>query len=68
LDGLATKKRFGFHFGISAVFLVTACLLTAGNEIPVDYQWRDLEKIARTTVSKWMKSPGHRQNILETAW
>jgi len=28
------------------------------------YDWNSREKIAETTVSGWMKSPGHRKNIL----
>jgi uncharacterized protein YkwD len=38
------------------------------NEVPTIYHWRDLERIARTTVTKWMNSPGHRVNILEPSW
>jgi uncharacterized protein YkwD len=32
------------------------------------YDWNSLEKIAETTVQGWMKSPGHRQNILMPHW
>jgi uncharacterized protein YkwD len=28
------------------------------------YDWNSQDKIARTTVQGWMKSPGHRKNIL----
>jgi uncharacterized protein YkwD len=28
------------------------------------YDWNSQEKIAVTTVQGWMKSPGHRENIL----
>jgi uncharacterized protein YkwD len=38
------------------------------NEVPAIYHWRDMERIARTTVTKWMNSPGHRGNILEASW
>ncbi|MDA8175279.1 MAG: CAP domain-containing protein [Nitrospiraceae bacterium] len=29
------------------------------------FNWNSLEEIARSTVSGWMNSPGHRRNILE---
>ena len=29
------------------------------------YDWNSLEDIARQSISGWMKSPGHRRNILE---
>lgn len=32
------------------------------------YDWNSLEQIARSTVSGWMKSPGHRKNILQPFW
>jgi len=32
------------------------------------YDWNSLEKIAETTVQGWMKSPGHRKNILTPVW
>jgi len=28
------------------------------------YDWNSQDKIAETTVQGWMKSPGHRENIL----
>ncbi len=32
------------------------------------YDWNSLEAIARSTVKGWMKSPGHRENILQPAF
>ena len=32
------------------------------------YDWNSLERIAETTVQGWMKSPGHRKNILTPVW
>lgn len=37
--------------------------VTYTNGIP-SYDWNTLEKIAETTVNRWMNSLGHRQNIL----
>ena len=38
------------------------------NDIPVAYNWNDLEKIARATVKGWMSSPTHRRSMLEPSW
>jgi uncharacterized protein YkwD len=32
------------------------------------YDWNSMQKIAETTVQGWMKSPGHRKNILTPHW
>jgi len=32
------------------------------------YDWNSPEKIAETTVQGWMKSAGHRKNILMPYW
>ena len=32
------------------------------------YEWNSLQQIAGSTVSGWMQSSGHRQNILHTAY
>jgi uncharacterized protein YkwD len=32
------------------------------------YDWNTQEKIAETSVQGWMKSPGHRKNILTPQW
>lgn len=32
------------------------------------YHWNSMEQIARMTVDGWMKSPGHRKNILTPYW
>jgi uncharacterized protein YkwD len=37
--------------------------ITYINGVP-NYHWNSLEEIAKTTVEGWMKSPGHRENLL----
>ncbi len=32
------------------------------------YDWNSQDRIAETTVQGWMKSPGHRKNILTPLW
>jgi len=32
------------------------------------YDWNSVDRIAETTVDGWMKSPGHRKNILMPHW
>jgi uncharacterized protein YkwD len=32
------------------------------------YNWNSRDKIAETTVQGWMKSPGHRKNIMTPYW
>jgi uncharacterized protein YkwD len=32
------------------------------------YDWNSVDRIAETTVEGWMKSPGHRKNILMPYW
>ena len=32
------------------------------------YDWNSVQQIARSTVDGWMKSPGHRENILTPYW
>lgn len=34
------------------------------NGIPTSYEWNDMDDLAQSTVSGWMESSGHRQNIL----
>lgn len=34
------------------------------NGVPTSYEWNDMNDLAQSTVSGWMDSPGHRQNIL----
>ena len=38
------------------------------NNIPTDYRWNDLEKIAKVTVDGWMNSKEHRDNIVTPSW
>jgi len=38
------------------------------NDIPTDYYWNDLEKIAKVTVDGWMNSKEHRDNIVSSLW
>jgi uncharacterized protein YkwD len=37
---------------------------TTVNGVVASHDWNSQEKIAETTVDGWMKSPGHRKNIL----
>jgi uncharacterized protein YkwD len=41
-------------------------ILTRGNQ--KTYDWNSAEKIASEAVAGWMKSPGHRQNILQRTY
>jgi uncharacterized protein YkwD len=34
----------------------------------VSYDWNSYEQIAESTVDGWMKSPNHKENILEPSW
>lgn len=34
------------------------------NGMPTSYEWNNIDDLAQSTVSGWMESPGHRQNIL----
>ena len=38
------------------------------DNIPTDYHWKDLEKIAKQTVDGWMNSKEHRDNIVSSLW
>jgi uncharacterized protein YkwD len=38
--------------------------VTTVNGVATSYDWNSQNKIAETTVQGWMKSPGHRKNIL----
>ena len=38
------------------------------NGIPTSYEWNDLDAIATSTVTGWMESPGHRENILTATY
>ncbi len=35
------------------------------NGVPISYDWNDMDRLARQTVSGWMHSSGHRDNILK---
>jgi uncharacterized protein YkwD len=41
--------------------------ITYYNGIP-SYDWNTQEEIAQSTVSGWMKSPGHKRNILDSTY
>jgi len=41
--------------------------VTYVNGVPF-HEWNDMDKIASSTVSGWMSSPGHRQNILTSTY
>ena len=42
--------------------------ITYINGVPASYDWNNQEKLASLTVSDWMNSPGHRQNILDAVY
>lgn len=41
--------------------------VTYRNGVP-DYHWKSQNEIAESVVERWMKSPGHRENILFPHW
>lgn len=38
------------------------------NDVPVNYNWNDMDKIARSAVKGWLSSPTHRRSMLEPSW
>ena len=42
--------------------------IRSGDTVRTVYAWNSMEQIARSTVDGWMKSPGHRKNILQPFW
>lgn len=38
------------------------------NDVPVNYNWNDMENIARSAVKGWLSSPTHRRSLLEPSW
>jgi len=80
-DGLDMMRRYG-RDGYSCSVRVANTFYTGAENIALNhlydsvttvngtayYDWNSLEKIAETTVQGWMKSPGHRQNILMPHW
>ena len=42
--------------------------IKSGGSVRTVYLWNSPEEIARSTVAGWMKSPGHRKNILQPFW
>ena len=70
LEGYACSVRVGntFYTGAENIFqnnLYDSIRTVNG---VASYDWNSLERIAETTVQGWMKSPGHRQNILTPHW
>ena len=67
LVGYYCRKDFGSYYteGIAENIFQNNLYdsVTYYNGIP-SYDWKTQEEIAKSTVSGWMDSPGHRQNIL----
>ncbi len=80
-DGLDMMRRYG-RDGYTCSVRVANTFYTGAENIALNhlydsvttvngvayYDWNSLDKIAETTVQGWMKSPGHRQNILMPHW
>lgn len=71
LIGYYCRKDFGSYYmeGIAENLFQNNLYdsVTYYNGIP-SYNWNTQEEIARSTVSGWMTSPGHRQNILTATY
>jgi uncharacterized protein YkwD len=69
-EGYSCAIRIGhtIHTGAENIALnhLYDSVTTVNNE--AFYDWNSQEKIAETTVQGWMKSPGHRKNILTPHW
>jgi len=71
LAGYRCKKDFGSHFteGLAENLYqgnLYSSIRTRGTV--QTYTWNTLEDLASQSVSGWMKSKGHRENILEKAY
>jgi len=71
IAGFSCGKNFGNYLtdgiaeNISQSFLYNA--VTYLNHNP-HYHWNTVDSIAKSTVKGWMKSPGHRKNILKQTY
>ena len=69
-DGYTCSVRVGNTFYTGAENIALNNLydsITTINGVAY-HDWNSFEKIAETTVQGWMKSPGHRHNILMPHW
>jgi uncharacterized protein YkwD len=70
-DGYSCYKNYGSFYttGIAENIMQNNLYgsVTYYNGIP-RYAWNSQEEIAQSTVSGWMDSPGHRQNILTSTY
>ena len=71
LAGYYCRKDFGSYYteGIAENIFQNNLYdsVTYYNGIP-SYDWNTQEEIAKSTVSGWMTSPGHRENILTATY
>lgn len=69
--GYSCYKNYGSYYttGIAENIMLNNLYnsVTYYNGIP-RYAWNSQEEIAQSTVSGWMSSPGHRQNILTSTY
>lgn len=70
-DGYSCYKNYGSYYttGIAENIMQNNLYdsVTYYNGIP-RYDWNSQDEIAQSTVSGWMNSPGHRQNILTSTY
>jgi uncharacterized protein YkwD len=66
--GYSCKKTYGtyYTYGIAENLFLNNLYSSATyySNRETEYTWNSPEEIAQTTVSGWMNSPGHRENIL----
>jgi uncharacterized protein YkwD len=69
-DGYTCSVRVGSTFYTGAENILQNNLYDSVRTVNgvASYDWNSLDKIAETTVQGWMKSPGHRRNILTPHW
>ena len=60
----STQQQFGENIYWSSLY----SSVTTIDNIPTHYDWDSLEKIARETVTGWMNSKEHRENIVRPLW
>ena len=60
----STQQQFGENIYWSSLY----SSVTTIDNIPTHYDWDSLEKIARETVTGWMNSKEHRENIVLPSW
>ena len=65
--GFVCSVRVGQHISVGAENISQNNLYSSVTYMDAEahYSWNSLEEIARSTVGDWLKSPGHRENILQ---